>query len=430
MNKYHSMFIVMASMGLLTQAMAAPTSSSYQPQNISMTPEKIAELKEDLDDQASDHVIKAVLKGVDINTRIDSSGKSILMAAIFSSIETAVEDSQWTLPCVLMLLGANVNQPDYQKITPLMLASNASDHEAVNHAIIFIRMLLERHAQINAQDANGWTALRWAIEATRNDEAPNVDLIRFLLETKGIQPDLASDETYQGDPSFSPKGTTPLLALSAELPPSHLSLADLKASAAPSNEDDAKTLKIMTLLIKHHANVNVQSVNGHTPLLNAIQADNLWAVQLLIQNHAQIRDNDIHMVLSQLNNENLAKYLLDHAPNSVLKDSPWLGLAIQYLYSDDVIRQLIARGAALNPNYPVNREYISPMPLESLIDSPRKDILPLMKLLVENGADVNTRYSWQGYITPLGLAKKRGDPKIINYLISHGATTKIMNQPN
>ena len=58
----------------------------------------------------------------------------------------------------LINYNASVDMPDFQCITPLMLAASQGD-------IVHVKMLIDKAAEVDARDENGWTPLHYATNA-------------------------------------------------------------------------------------------------------------------------------------------------------------------------------------------------------------------------------------------------------------------------
>ena len=90
----------------------------------------------------------------------------------------------------------------------------------------------------------------------------------------------------------------------------------------------------------------------------------------------------------------------------------------------DVVRLLLAKGAAPDATSPPNR---TPL-FYATKDSPVKDRVDIVNALLEAGADVNACSADDDYMTPLmnAIVQVR-DVKVIHSLVDHGAKPNVTN---
>jgi ankyrin repeat protein len=101
-----------------------------------------------------------------------------------------------------------------------------------------------------------------------------------------------------------------------------------------------------------------------------------------------------------------------------------LGLA-SFFGHVEAARLLIERGAEVNS---ASRNEMKVMPLHSAAATPDPDSrYELAKLLLEQGADPNARQ--QDEFTPLMAADQRGDERLRDLLLEHGATRARGSRP-
>lgn len=102
-----------------------------------------------------------------------------------------------------------------------------------------------------------------------------------------------------------------------------------------------------------------------------------------------------------------------------------LSIYFLYLYNDrmhmnkEIVKLLIEYGANVNA-----KNLTGMTPLHILCSTHSNDTIIVAKLLIDNGADINT----QEYVyrfTPLHLAAKAGNKKLINFLLDSGADKDI-----
>jgi serine/threonine-protein phosphatase 6 regulatory ankyrin repeat subunit B len=144
---------------------------------------------------------------------------------------------------ILKTEGINVNQPDENGNTPLLLAVTGGKLEAINK-------LLDARADINAINKNGRNAL---IIISAN---PKPSTVKLLID-KGIKVDIADSE-----------GKTPLMALTS--------------CKCPEAVESAK------MLVAAKANINAQDTDGWTALMYAVQNNNFEVAKTLVDLGADV----------------------------------------------------------------------------------------------------------------------------------------------
>lgn len=336
-----------------------------------------------------------------------------------------------------------------------------------NQDVAQVRTLLAAHADVNALDADGSTALHWAAEA---DNLPLMD----LLLAAGAKPSIATrynitplyfacnngdaaaiDRLLKAgaDPnSTSHEGQTALMTAAAagRAEAVHLLLAKgakvdivepyrgqtaLMWASAEGNAAAAAEL------IEFGANVNAKSKTGFTALLLAVRGNHIEAAKVLLKHGANIEDaapdgtTALNMAVVNAYFE-LAFDLLDLGANPNAKDPR--GSA---LHTIAWLRKPGTDGAAGVGNIPHG-----PPPVSGNVTS-----LQLAKKLLEKGANPNTRIDWKepafgkeggtarnppniqlgrhflSYIgaTPFYVAAKNGDVAYMRVLAEGGADARI-----
>mmetsp|Transcript_4103 Transcript_4103/g.8379 ORF Transcript_4103/g.8379 Transcript_4103/m.8379 type:complete len:148 (+) Transcript_4103:3-446(+) len=83
----------------------------------------------------------------------------------------------------------------------------------------------------------------------------------------------------------------------------------------------------------------------------------------------------------------------------------------------EVVRLLLARGATIPST---GSDW--PSPLNQAVESPvKRGKIEIVKLLLENGADVNLQTKWDRGRTGLHVASQRGDKEMVKFLLQEGA---------
>lgn len=205
-------------------------------------------------------------------------GKTPLMQACTRA------SSHAALPVIKYLLevGAAINETDKNGRTALHYSCEQPD-------IGIMKVLLDAHAQVDAEDAHGITPLMLLCQS----EFPHLDMVQLVLQ-------------YGADPNATAQNNfTPLIAASyyeSRVPVIHALLkagADLEASkdqmllrAASGNN-----LTLVSLLLDKHANANIREKNGATPLIEMMgrysgHSPSMEIARLLIKHGADVNAID------------------------------------------------------------------------------------------------------------------------------------------
>lgn len=203
--------------------------------------------------------------------------------------------------------------------------------------------------------------------------------------------------------------------------------------------------------------------NKHSALCYAVQGKNEKVAQLLVEKGANVHgvpeDENVEHPLwlaGWSGNENLGKYLVRHGanPDALVNNEPLVMLAYRR-NSPDIVRVLWAAGAKANVKVKGMDMLLSFMGSDDLkqyvpelldhgananatveVDGQdlavlmfaiyRKD-LPMVKALVEHGADVNFQTVPDLY-TPLMVAAALGEEGIMKYLVKSGANVDLKSR--
>ncbi len=264
-----------------------------------------------------------------------------------------------------------------------------------------VRLLVEKKADVNAQQADGATALQWA--AYRDD----LELADLLIAA-GANPKIPNRE-----------GATAM------------QLASQRGSAA-----------MLEKLINAGASVNEREGNGETPLMLAARNGNLEALSLLLKRGADVnakeslRGTTALMWAVEQKHTDAVKLLIEHGANVSVASSPDSKGGTAYLaptirgradqektfrrVRDTTASDAEAIAAAFGVSKNAKGGGLTPLVLAA-----REDSLECAQLLVAAGAGVNqiTRYGW----TPLLTAVQNKHYRLAAWLLQHGANPNIAN---
>jgi ankyrin repeat protein/predicted Ser/Thr protein kinase len=363
----------------------------------------------------------------------------------------------------LLAKGADVNSASPDGTTALMRAAEGNAYLPNN--VPALTMLLDKHPNIDAQDARGRTALYRAIEEGKEEAArlllahkadPNkksndgstpllasvmygrTQVLKTLLESGG---DLAIADN---------QGTTPLMLASegnGYLPNNVPLVETLLAKGAKTDTQDSRgrtaldraaeegKIDAVRLLVESKANPNQKNSNGATPLMDAVTYGKLAVVQFLLEHGADATLTDTQantplMIAAEGNG-----YMPNNAPMTAallaaagvkVEEQDARGRTAFYRASaegkEDTMRLLLEKKA--NPNLKAS-DGSTP-----LIEAVSNGKMAAAKLLLDNGADVNLA-SANG-LTPLLIAAEgnsyiKSPSEMISLLLAHKADTKAVD---
>ncbi|MEP7304424.1 MAG: ankyrin repeat domain-containing protein [Acidobacteriota bacterium] len=328
-------------------------------------------------------------------------------------------------------------------LTTLNLSAGRSDvaDAASRGDKVTVRALLAQHADVNAAEADGATALHWA--AFRGDKELADILIRAGANSKAVNREGATPlwlASVNGDAAI----ISALLAAGADAN-EHLPLGRTPLMVA-SRTGNVEAMKV---LLDHGADVNAkETLRGTTALMWAADEGHAPAIQLLIQHGADIKARSTAVergrgpALGKANDPRRA-VAAQGAALAAREASPDLG----------TLNALAARGGAGGRGgaaagrgrgagdaadgdqddaaaaaFP-GRGRAAPTDggaLTPLVFAVRANDLESVKVLLAAGADVNqvTGYGW----SPLLVATQNRYYKLGAYLLDHGADPNLGNK--
>jgi ankyrin repeat protein len=270
--------------------------------------------------------------------------------------------------------------------TRLVEAAKAKDTAAV-------RALIKDHADVNAMQGDGATALHWA--AHWDDR----DTVQLLLAA-GARVNVADDD-----------GVTAL------------SLACLNGSPT-----------VVDLLLRANANPNLAKLNGETPLMTASLTGNARVVKLLLAHSAEVnareatRGQNALMWAVAKNHPDVVRVLLEGGADVKARSKTQFTALLFAAQQGDLesARMLLEAGADANDTAPDGiagdtnaRASFKPNTqagaLLVAIDSGHQD---MARFLIERGADINQHGAGR---TPLHAAVQQRMPDLLKLLLARGA---------
>ena len=269
-----------------------------------------------------------------------------------------------------------------------------------------VRLLLDKHANIRAQDVSGNSCLSFAVGFNHL----NAQAIAAMLLAQGVD---VNAHNFLGE--------TPLItAADSQVNPALIKLlldhgADVSARD-PNGEtaffkfilsnhkfDDPAVLQITKILFDAGADVNDKDINGITPLMQAAYSGNQALIKLLLDHGAKISLRDNKGKTALVHAVDLPLPLEGRFWNGPLKTATLLLNSGANVNDTGFAKTLLDSGVMS-----VNHRYSNP-PL----------LLRLMYFLQEHRADVNIKGS-QG-TTPLMICSETEDPQAARLLLAQGA---------
>jgi ankyrin repeat protein len=286
---------------------------------------------------------------------------------------------------ILLKAGADLEAEDANQRKPVMVAAERGYSRAV-------KMLLDRGFSPNFMDERGYTLLM----AAAGDAYPpiaysKVETVELLLKS-GADPNLSKDG----------------------------------CGSALSGAAYRGDIQVMKALLRKGAKINLDCPKVYSPLLWAVEGRKVEAARLLVEAGADIKaidreGNDALMMAALRGDAAMTQMLLAKGfPFNNKRADGWSALLVALnSYSSpntEVITILLKAGT--EPNIVVENK-INDFCLTSVKTAAEPYRLAVLKLLVENGANVNLACT--NGETALSYAVTRHNPDVVKELIKYGA---------
>lgn len=331
------------------------------------------------DIQSGDYqpIEKALKSNIDPNLR-DAEGKTALIWL------ACLKDKTWQMGKFIEK-GADVNIQDNNGWTPLI-------HAAYNSCEKNVKYLLKHGADVNIKTKDGQNALSLAFNSP--------DFRSIWISEKGM-PMIYEELINAGiDTSVQNREGNPALIVTA----------------------GKNWFKAVELLLKKGDDVNCRNAQGMTPLIAAVIGDRLKAVKILIENSASInlKSNEGGNALFYgriLGHKKLCQHLEKHGAKIPTNLKPEYA-AIYAASIGDVkrVKELLAEG--------VDIESRTDAGVTMLISATLNQDEKMLRFLLKHGADPNAAYS-EYKITALLMACIKNDLKLTRILLDNKADPNL-----
>ncbi len=299
--------------------------------------------------------------------------------------------SWWTVP-LLAIASLGAGEVDLR----LVQAAKDQNHTAV-------RALLKQKANVNATEADGATALHWAVYW---DDLGTVDLLIRAGAKVNIANDLRVTPLLLACSNQSSTALIERLLKAGADPNATLAGGDtpLMAAARTGNTQAVK------LLLAHRASLDAKASRGQTALMWAVAQRHADVVQLLVEAGANVHarsDSWIQLVNSAGNHYTQGDYEMAQGGSTPLLFAAQQG----DLESANV---LIAGGANVNDATPAG--------ITALMMAAHSNNGAVAAYLLDKGADPNAA---DAKYTALHAAILRGNLELAQNLLAHGADANV-----
>jgi ankyrin len=328
-------------------------------------------------------------RGADVNTRCDDHQTPLHLASYFGNIE---------IVRLLLNHGADPEAAEGDMGEKPLHRVARGEYKSQEDGVRVAQLLLDRGADINTRRKDDWTPLHLA------SYLGNIEIVRLLLN-HGADPEAA-----EGDMGEKP-------------------LHRVARGEYKSQEDG---VRVAQLLLDRGADINTRRKDDWTPLHLASYFGNIEIVRLLLNHGADpeaaegdMGDKPLHRVAcgeykSQEDGVRVAQLLLERGAdvNTQRRDHQTPLHLASYYGNIEIVCLLLDHGADLEAaDGNVGGKPLHHVPCGEY--KSQEDGVRVAQLLLERGADVNTRCD--DHQTPLHLASYFGNIEIVRLLLNHGA---------
>ena len=374
-----------------------------------------------------------LVRGAEPNVT-DDGGNTLLHLLLAGDI--TYEDDIPGLVRLLLERGADVNAQNCSLATPLLLA-------AERHLFDIARILLECGAEPNVKNSKGETPLHLLLERYihHSDNFNYVLLVERLLLECGVDVN-AQDEDSTTSLYLAPKHCgleIPKIIFDSILDSANADEGQHRAPKRISLEGEYNSLEhkvdVSQLSLERGADVNTQNMDPTTHLHWACYIGRLETARELLNRGVNVNaennqgETPLHIVSrgqhdSQEDGVGIVQLLLGRGANVNAQDKGDLTpLHLASCHGKlDIVRVLLYRGARVN-----TKGELGQTPLHLALDGNRsgRGGLDIVRLLLDHGADVNCQDG--DNITPLHLSSNYGKLAIGRVLLIHGANPNAAN---
>ena len=328
-----------------------------------------------------------------------------------------------------MLLGngAEVNAHDPMGVTALLAAvqGHASEHGIISADITTVRTLLDRGADVNVRDHEGWTPLTLLADQYA-EQAPVMEiLLGHGANVNGPGKDGAAALIWAAERGHADE-TRLLLTRGANLNARDANGRTALMEAAATKGDPQSA--VLKLLLSHGADRSAKDTAGHDAAWFAANTGFPERVRLLggtVDTHKVSLDRGLLRLLDSGEGQQVEKLLREGADANARDEAgtPAIVLAAEKGYSPAAVKALLDHGARVDDADGGGKT--------ALMIAVKRYVMKVVNLLLESGARLDTRD--RDGNTPLleaicASAFQDGAADLVSLLLAHGADARAVNQ--
>ena len=304
----------------------------------------------------------------------------------------------------LLERGADVTAQNKYGWTPLHSAS-------LNEHVEVVDMLIKHGADVTAQNMGRWTPLHLA------SHWGQLEVASLLIEHGA---DMAAQNKNRLTPLHlaSQRGQVKVVCMLIGRG-AHVTAQDKDGSTPLHLASLRGQVEVIRMLIEHGADVMAKGMHGETSLHLASQNGQVEVVRVLIEHDADVMAKGMHgetslHLASQNGQVEVVRVLIEHGADVMAKDMHgWTSLHLaSQIGQVEVVRMVIEHGADVMAKGMHGET--------SLHLASQNGQVEVVRVLIEHGADVMAKDKKYGY-TPLHLASKNGQIEVVRMVIEHGA---------